>query len=1213
MCRALWIGILASAAALRSALAAPDVDQAVPQRNERTLSAGDSQRVDDLLAKIEESVLAEDFGAAINAAEAVLQLRIDGQGVDHWETVNAVWELHALRHVAALPADLRTPAATTRQGAIKALEFEDRAEFAAALPLRRERLAWCEQALGEHHPETSSACNKLAQVLNDMGRLTEAEPLYRRSLAIVQATLGDDHPETGRGFNNLASWLAEQARYAEAHAMFERAIENHVRVYGEEHKYTAHCLNGLASVLGEQGDLPAAEALCRRVLAIRERVCGPDHIDTGISHNNLAHNLHAQARYDEAQTHFQRALDVIRTANGEQQPSTASAYSNLGANLRALGKNSEAAVPLQKALDIRRATLGEDHPDTALSYSNIAGNLLELGRPVEAEAVLRKTLQIRRKAFGDQHLRTAQTLNDLGGSLAEQGRHAEAETMYRQALDIRRAWGEEHPDTASGYNNVATCISQQGRFAEAEPLLRMALRIRRKVFGDSHVDTALSCNNLASNLTEQEKYEEAEALHREAIAIWEGAVGRQHPSTALSYNNLAVTLNAQRKFAEAEEPYQLALEIREATLGPNHPTTADSCNNVAYNMNCQGRHAEAELLYRRALAIWRTRLGEQHPSATTGYFNVALNLFAQGTTTEARELLIKARDSYEAARLRVGARGFHRADFGTGNSPYPMLAAAEARAGNAVAAWQALELNLARGLLDEATSRRYAPMAPADEDRERQALTAEIDQLQPRIAELSTATDVDAAHREALAGLLDQRMAADRRLAELAARASAREVADLRDVQASLEPDAALVGWVEMEDRAGHVQEHWVCLVRREGEPIWKELPGTGEQNAWQEVDGYLARFLRMSLDRAETPLVVETFSARLTEQRLSVLLPHLEGIRRLYVTASYAMAGVPVELLVDSGMTVSYVHSGTQMARLRSQRRPPAGTSLLALGDAVYELEAKASPRPTALPPGGLLMTRRVDRGQDWSDLPGTKVEVARLSELFPFGTATVLTDSDASEQRLRALQDSGELSKFRYLHIAAHGEANDAAAFQSALILSQDQSPTDEIAADATTFDGRLTAREILDTWTLDADLVTLSACESGLGHEGGGDGLLGFAQALLLAGSRSICLSLWKVDDTATALLMDRFYQNLLGKRPGLSAPMPKAEALAEAKQWLRDLPGDKAAQLSAQFAANVSRGAGRKTLPLLPPPVESADPTPYSHPRFWAAFVLIGDPD
>ena len=102
--------------------------------------------------------------------------------------------------------------------------------------------------------------------------------------------------------------------------------------------------------------------------------------------------------------------------------------------------------------------------------------------------------------------------------------------------------------------------------------------------------------------------------------------------------------------------------------------------------------------------------------------------------------------------------------------------------------------------------------------------------------------------------------------------------------------------------------------------------------------------------------------------------------------------------------------------------------------------------------------------------------------------------------------LRKNGDLSKFRYLHIATHGEANNAKAFESALILAQDKLPKEPLPRASEPFiNGQLSANEVLEFWNLNADLVTLSACETALGHKGGGDGLLGFAQAFLKAGSR------------------------------------------------------------------------------------------------------------
>jgi len=146
-------------------------------------------------------------------------------------------------------------------------------------------------------------------------------------------------------------------------------------------------------------------------------------------------------------------------------------------------------------------------------------------------------------------------------------------------------------------------------------------------------------------------------------------------------------------------------------------------------------------------------------------------------------------------------------------------------------------------------------------------------------------------------------------------------------------------------------------------------------------------------------------------------------------------------------------------------------------------------------------------------------------------------------------------------------------------------------------------LTAERILRTWKLDADLVTLSACETGLGKYSAGEGFLGFPQALFRAGTRSMMLSLWPVDDTATALLMVRFYENLLGKRD-LRQPMSKAEALREAKTWLRSLTADEIRRLVARLPEEPRRDGRHRELRA-----EAA--RPYAHPVYWSAFILIGD--
>jgi CHAT domain-containing protein len=109
--------------------------------------------------------------------------------------------------------------------------------------------------------------------------------------------------------------------------------------------------------------------------------------------------------------------------------------------------------------------------------------------------------------------------------------------------------------------------------------------------------------------------------------------------------------------------------------------------------------------------------------------------------------------------------------------------------------------------------------------------------------------------------------------------------------------------------------------------------------------------------------------------------------------------------------------------------------------------------------------------------------------------------------------------------------------------------------------------------------------------------------------------VVLSRWKVEDTATAFLMVRFYENLLGKRKELKQGMGRAEALEEAKRWLRTLSRRQAGLLAARHAGGVLRGTEAPDKPLLPnkPPKLPAGERPFDHPFYWAAFVLIGDPN
>jgi CHAT domain-containing protein/tetratricopeptide (TPR) repeat protein len=788
-----------------------------------------------------------------------------------------------------------------------------------------------------------------------------------------------------------------------------------------------------------------------------------------------------------------------------------------------------------------------------------ADELVSKGRYPQAQPLLEKVLAIRRKVLGEDHPDTAQSYDNLATSQQSQGQYPEAEEGFRKALAISsRALGAEHPLTAQCYNNLAMSQQYQGRYAQAEESYRTALALRRKVLGEEHSLTAQIYHNLALSLLSQGKYQEAEDGYRKALALQRKVLGEEHPHTALSYSNLALNQDAQGKYKEAEESYRTALALRRKALGEEHPLIAQSYDNLAYNQNAQGKYREGE-------ALW-----------------------------------LKAADGFARARLHSAAAGLERAGFSSRHSPLPSLAAVLARNGKPHEAWQRHEESLSRGTWDDLSARLRRPRAERDQ---LSRMGVRIQGLSQRIEQASRARPSPEQARQRNELLRGLRQAYDEQAAflqqlEKKYGPSAGQVFEQRRIQAALPGEAALLGWLDIPGQrtaADPGGEHWAILLRARGEPVWVRLSGSGDKGAWTSSDTELPGQLRAALQRLGSDW--QALAQRLRKQRLQPVVQHLEGIHHLIVLPSTALAGVPVEIIAP-GYTVSYAPSGTLYAHLR-QQHPPTSKELLALADPVFDAPARPDRQP---------------RG-DWRGLPGTRFEAAALERLFAPEPTRHLLDSDASEQRLDTLAQSGELGRYRYLHLATHGEVDNRLPLRSALILARDQlpDPAKQLEAGLPLFDGRLSAEEILQQWHLDSDLVTLSACRTALGKYEQGEGFVGFAQALILAGSRSVCLSLWKVDDAATALLMERFYQNLLGKRQGLKAPMAKAQALAEAKSWLRQLSREEALARVAQLSEGVPRGKGRK-LRLLPEATsKDGKDRPFDHPYYWAAFVLIGQPD
>jgi CHAT domain-containing protein/tetratricopeptide (TPR) repeat protein len=1068
----------------------------------------------------------------------------------------------------------------------------------------REILELRARVQGEDHFETADARREI-ETLKKLAALPEAGRVEYRKTYVLSDEMGE---------------LWRKGRYADALRPAEQILDIYRRLLGPESAYVAVAANQYGQLLHYAGRYADAEAQFREALKIVREVVGEDNPGTATLYGNLALSLDKQGKYAEARRLHETDLKISIRLRGERHPATAVAYNNLAGHLDREARFGDAEPLYRKTVEILRAAGGEAGHRLSTAYNNLALNLQHQGKYDEAEPLYQEALKIRLKVAGEDHPDTGEVYMNLATNREARGDIAAAEPLYRETLrTYRRAYGPNHPYTAWALNNLAVNLDRQGKYAEAEPLLRDALAIALRAPADRGQAVAKMSNNLASCLQGQERYADAEALCAKALSILRDLLGPDHPDVAVAANNVAANLDAQGRYPEAERHLREALAILKRRHGEGHPETAEGRDNLGVNLYHQGRFDEAERLFKEALAAQRRVLGEGHPSTARTYKLLVVNCCARGDHAQAAALAAAAAKSFESARLRICFAGLDRAGRAAESSPFPALAAVAARGGNPDAAWQALEQNLARGLLDDLSAR---PLGAQDRRREQEML-GRLDLLDRQVAALPAGGGADTGG-EAAEGLRQQRDAAQtefvRFQADLAAGygVAAGEVYDLPRIQAQLREDAALLAWVDLSDQAKRADpkgDHWACLVRHRGAPVWVRLPGTGPDGAWTDEDDRLAARARRAFAKrpADGAGQWNDLARQLARQRLAPLEGFMKGgvglpaVRHLIVLPSPQMAAVPVEALTDQ-LTVSYAPSGTMFAWLKGHR-PGAGSeappaSLLALGDPAFQptRDEGASPPGAARPGSG-------DRREVFARLPGTRQELLGLARVF--SKTQLLMGSEASEQNLDRLAASGGLRAFRYLHFATHGVLDDQRPMRSALILAQDKLPDplqQLLKGRKESYDGRLTAERILRTWKLDAELVTLSACESGLGRYAGGEGSLGFSQALFLAGARSFVVSLWQVDDTATALLMARFYENLLGTPEGAAKPMPKAEALAEAKRWLRGLGPDEVKQFTKDLPTRGTRGRVEPRKAAGGPAVVHT----YGHPYYWSGFILIGDP-
>lgn len=850
------------------------------------------------------------------------------------------------------------------------------------------------------------------------------------------------------------------------------------------------------------------------------------------------------------QHHPERAAEaweeIIRLQTREGRPSlwVARALAQRANIEWRAGKPAEGLELFREAVEIceKAAPGGLYH---AAYLSNSGSCALDLGDVEAAERYDRAALAImERLRLGDE--RRPMTVN-LGNVLLQRGDLAGAEEFYRDSLAATMHASPGTHEESTVTSNLGTLAMLRGDLAAAESYFLRTLAIEEKI--DSRSDyTAQSLSLVGDVYAARGDLATAESFYRRSLQLIESL----YPEGLKVVDPLdgLGRLSLRRGDPAAASAYlERALLIREKTA-PGGLDTATTLNALGEAAAAAGQLDRARTYHLRALDLLEKSSPDSVPYAETLHDLGVLDRKG-GHLREAADELRRAVDALESEKQRLGGTEETRSLFAAGHADfYRDYLEVLIELGRKEDAFRTLERSRARALLALLAERDlvFAADVPPEFERERKLTDAAYERTQEELRDSSPEE-----RQELLARLRELRQKQEQ-IADRLKRASPRYGAlrypqplDLSGIRAVLDPGTLLLAYSVGK---GQSQLFAIAADSRRGPPLSVFTLTPGEKTLRESV-----RALRKLIEWGEPSPELRSRAHELYDALLKPAEALIARSDRVLFVPDGPLHTLPWAALLrelPSGgaqflvewRPVSTALSATVYAELKRQRRPATATTIdvAAFGDPKYPTLAErklAVKRSEAEPPAedgdldhetlGDAQLRSVLRGGFRFDpLPATRQEVEQIVQLYAPKAAAYL-GADATEERAKAIGKDVPL-----VHFACHALLNSRFPLDSALVFTIPEHPRE--GQD----NGLLQAWEIFEKVRIDADLVTLSACESGLGKEMAGEGLIGLTRAFQYAGARSVLASLWKVEDKATGELMKRFYANL-------KAGKPKDEAL------------------------------------------------------------------
>lgn len=835
--------------------------------------------------------------------------------------------------------------------------------------------------------------------------------------------------------------------------------------------------------------------------------------------------------YTLAEPYFLEHIALVQKMYGEQHDLYANASHNFADFYRSTGNYEVAEELYLKAVKIKQVTKGKQDPEYAIFLNNLGLLYWRTEQYNKAEGLYLEAAAIYLKNYGEEDPQHASVINNLALLYTSMEAYNEAEVFYLRSKKIKEASiGKEHPDYATLLKNLGNLYNNTKQYKKARSYYQEAIELYKRLFGEQHPRYASALNDLAFLYIKTENYTEAEALYLQSLGIIEKSLQREHPFYALTLNNMALLYYNMGKTGVALAYNMASIATLTDSFELYFPNVFKDPLNL--NLGCQ----PVEQINFSALS----KLTYRNLSRSGGSLNTLLRIVGAlenpkvyyQVSEAAIKIHTKIKNEFmsEAAKLGILAGNtafvYHgiKASYQLGTTYYDQ-AFRFAEQNKSILLVEAIQGTRAKvlGDLPDSLAQREVQLSKMKDEFKKQRHQASNNEARAMI--ISQENDFNQEVELFLSNLKEKYPRYHQlKYEDITASAS--------DVQALLAPKTMLLEYF--------VSDTMIYLFAVTSKTVKLLELNISRLRLYSEVKRFRSALSDYNMIANKSKKAYELYTQKAYWCYSNLLEPALEGaeVENLIVVADAVLGHVPFEVFLMKDVqqekvpyekmpyllneyTISYNYSATLWKENLKTEGQSNNHKLLACAASYTPLKEDIHSNVSKW-----RSLSTIELRANLNPLPEAKEEVQALAEKFQgdfkFGSA-------CNEAFFKA-----NAHQYGIVHLAMHGLVHPQVPILSSLVFTENGDSLE---------DNLLQAYEIAHL-RLNADLVVLSACETGYGKYERGDGIRSLARSFMYAGVPSLVVSLWQVNDYSTAQLMASFY-TYLGE--GLS----KDSALRQAK--------------------------------------------------------------